>query len=821
MAVVGAAISAIASGIGAFASSSVLAGAFVRLAGSLVLSQLAKALAPKPGKPRQPGIKTTVTSTGGVNPQSFILGLYATSGNEVAPPYSHGDSGKTPNAFLTYIHDVGDIAGATLNRLIINDNYVTITGTPGPSGNDVTGRYDGYVTVRYYDGTQTTASSYLTSNYSTRPTRPWTSDMIGRGIPYVVTRFRYKRSLFNSLPTLRYELQGLALYDPRSDTTVGGSGAQRWADPATWVFTENPAVMIYNILRGITLADGSVWGGECEEADLPLANWFAAMNVCDESVPLDAGGTQTRYKAGFEVSVDTPPADVIDELLKACSGQISEFGGVYKMTAGGPAAAVYFFTDDDVIVSDEQAFVPFPSIDETYNAVHASYPARASKWAAKDAPPRYSTTYETEDQNRRLVAELTLPAVYEPLQVQRIMQAYIEEERRFRRHIIALPPDAATLEPLDVVSWTSTANGYSAKDFEIASLSDSLMTLTQSIAIRERDASDYTWTPATDEFDYTEADPAIVEPDAQAIGSWGVTASSIEDAAGTGRRAALLLSWDGTDIDDVTSLRYEIRVQATAVMVATGSTQDIASGSHLHSEGIIPSVAYEVRAIFTSQSDREFDWTAWTAVTSLTLTEFFIESGTPDVPAVLDPTGGINKLAYEQGNRILAFTSNNPGSTSLSWLNTQPLRFDAWECVLVNLRPTVDGDSFFFQVSDDNGTTWFDSAAYIWGGQILRSTAVQVLVGSASASGIDLAAGTVGNDTGEQGINGVVRVLNAESATQRTSIEFSTRYMSTGGSLHYATGGAERLGAEVSNAFRVRCSGGIASGQIRWYGIKS
>lgn len=69
----------------AAAEASTIVAFLVRTAVSLGLSALQRALQ---GKPRQPGITTEVTQTGGTNPQSFILGRYATAGQFVAPPMS-------------------------------------------------------------------------------------------------------------------------------------------------------------------------------------------------------------------------------------------------------------------------------------------------------------------------------------------------------------------------------------------------------------------------------------------------------------------------------------------------------------------------------------------------------------------------------------------------------------------------------------------------------------------------------------------------------------------------------------------------------------
>lgn len=614
MAFIGAAISAIsaavtASGVGAFLTKTVVG----RLLVSVASSALIQALTTK--KQRPPGIKTDVTQTGGTVPQSFVLGLYATAGTMVCPPMSHGSAGGTPNAYLTYVIDLGDIAGLEVSRIILNDEYVTLGAVAHPDyGLPVEGTYAGRAWVKLYDGSQTAADPMLLAKYGTYPERPWSTDMIGRGVPHAILTFRYDAKVWRGgLPTCRFEVTGLPLYDIRADSTAGGSGPQRWSDPSTWAVTDNPFVMIWNILRGIALPDGSTWGGGIEAADLDLASFSAAMNACDASAPTNAGGTEAQFRAGLEVGVDEQPADVIAELLKAASGQLAEIGGIWKARAGGPGLPVFFLTDDDVIVTEPSDLTPFPGLERSYNGIHASYPDPEQLWESKEAPPVYDAALEAEDQGRRLIADLSLPAVPYPDQVQRLMTAYLAEERRFARHSLTLPPSAAVLEPLDALAWTSDVNGYDAKVFEVAEITDDLVTGLQRVALRERDAADYSY--PVDLFQpVTTGSTVVVPPGAQVLPGWTVTATVIADDGATARRPALKLAWDGSDLPDVFGIQWEVRVLATGVVCASGIASDIEAGELIVSAAILPNVTYEARALM--RVDRPVDWTGWASATT-------------------------------------------------------------------------------------------------------------------------------------------------------------------------------------------------------------
>lgn len=626
-----------------------------RLITAVAMTELSHALQKKPDMPIA-GIKTQTTAGGGTNPVSFILGRYATAGVAVCPAMSHGmsGSGKVPNAYLTYVIAISDMPGVTLNRLVIDGEYATVGGTAHPDyGTPVAVKGKSPAAwIKWYDGTQTVADPMLLSKYGSYPDRPWTSDMIGRGVTYAILTFGFDRQIFNSFPDVRFEVDGIPLYDPRKDDTAGGTGAQRWNNQATWAQTNNPMVMIYNIMRGVTLPDGAVWGGGSGAADLPAAEWFAAMNACDAPVALAAGGTEPRYRAGYEVTVDTEPAAVIDELLKSCSGQVADIGGVWKPRVGGPGLPVYSFDDDGVIVSNPQDFDPFHGLDQTYNGVSATYPEPASIWEGKEAPPRYNAAYETADGGRRLIANLTLPAVPYGGQVQRLMRAYIEDERRFRRHVFSLPPGAAVIEPLDAVAWTSARNGYAAKVFEVAEVSDDLMTLIQTVTIRERDAADYNWSTGY-ELPSLIVTPTTVMPAAQTVPSWAMTGVALDDAGAVARRPALQMTWDGAGQDDVTALEYEIRRLGGAQVVA-GVTTNVAAGVQIFAAGVLPSTVYEARARFVV--GRPVAWTAWTQAT------------TPAAYITLDDFSDFSGLFKAAGLTVPAIVGSLPAPGPARWV---------------------------------------------------------------------------------------------------------------------------------------------------------
>ncbi len=654
--------------IGSAIGGALAAGGFLGFATRVVLgfaiSALASAIRGKPDAPRQAGIKTESTTTGGDNSETFILGKYATSGNMVCPPMSHPNTGDTPNEFLTYVVDVSDVAGCDFSRLIVAGDYVT--DFQASSGDhDLEGLIDGdpHVYLTWHDGSQTTADAYLMANYASYPERPWAATMTGEGICYAVITFRYNREIFNSLPGVRLEVEGIPLYDPRKDTTVGGSGSHRWDNKSTWEFTENPIVMVYNILRGIELPGGRVWGGQVAAEDLPLANWFAAMNECDESVNLNAGGTEPRYRAGYEVhTADDAPADVIAELLKSCSADIVEIGGTYKVRVGPPTMPVFAFSDDDVLIEQPEMLTPYPGLEEVYNAIHASHPDPDGLWETRDAPPRYNSDWEEEDGDRQLVASVDLPTVTSRTQVQRLMRAWIKDERRFRRHGLMLGPSALAIEPLDVVAYTSTRNGYSSKSFEVGEAHSDPLQLTCTLSMRERDDTDFDWSVG-DELTVETPSVVYIPPTTRTVPGWNVEAVAVEDTNGDNRRPGIRISWTASKTGDATGIEYEVRPDGRASLVSMGMFSDLTKGEGVITAGILPNEDLEVRGRLVMRN-RARDWTAWTDVTTLNIK---LKAGTDytilneDLQELVDQTSFAAGLTGVEIVASLPTTGNYPG----------------------------------------------------------------------------------------------------------------------------------------------------------------
>ncbi|WP_457299176.1 phage tail protein [Phyllobacterium sp. P5_D12] len=566
------------------------------------------------------GVKLTV-QMGDDKPMSFTAGTTATSGKRKYIG-AWGKDGKTPNAYLTDVVEIGNIPAPGQPAFWVVDQKVTVLWgeTPVEQGYPVLEfRKDGkdYLWFKYYDGTQTAADTFLLAKFSTDPDRPYKSTMIGRGCPYFIATARLNQDLFPNQPTYLCEAPVTAWYDVRKDSTAGGSGSHRWDNRATWEPSDNPVVLIYNFIRGVYYGTEWIYGGQNLRAfRLPASNWMVAANECDRLIPLAGGGSEKQFRCGTEINCDMVPLDVIDKLKKACNGRIAEVGGVFKMLVGAPGAAVYSFSDDDILVTKGQNFTPFPGLDATYNGIEATYPEPLEKWATKDAPARYSTDLESADGNRRLASGVTFEAVPFPVQVQRLMKLLIEEDRRFRVHSFYLPPDAWTLEPNDVVSWTSVRNGYSNKKFLVVRI-DGERSFNQLVVLKEIDPSDYDW--STDEQVPVSVGPVgpIVNPSHPMFG-WQALPATLDDGSGP-RRPTIEVFYAG-DQDGVDRIRVQVYQKDTGGLWFDGEMPYGAPLDEQYSTKLVavftPNTDYQVRGIFISNIGKNFTWSDLIDVTT-------------------------------------------------------------------------------------------------------------------------------------------------------------------------------------------------------------
>ena len=303
-------------------------------------------------------------------------------------------------------------------------------------GGGVASYYSGYLTTVTVRNPGTSANGIAINSQ-------WTSTATLTGCAYIYLKIKRTGSsskaespLAQGLPSrVTIRGKGMKVYDPRRDSTVtGGSGSHRAATQSTWEYSNggtdlgnNPALQILAYLLGWQINSKLAVGKGIPAARLDLPSFIAAANICDEAVSLAAGGTQRRYESHGVFSEADAPNAVLDVLLTACNGRMTDYNGKLgiELAYNDLTGTLYTFSDDDVLSAFE--WNPAPSIHETHNIVRGRFtdPSDAALYQLVDYPQIEITSPDGIDR----VLTLDLPTVQEGRRAQRIAKQVLQREQ--------------------------------------------------------------------------------------------------------------------------------------------------------------------------------------------------------------------------------------------------------------------------------------------------------------------------------------------------------------------------------------------------------
>lgn len=552
-------------------------------------------------------------------PRQAPFGVGATEGSLVYASF-WGNSG-VPNSHLTQVIALSDLPIKGLLRVMIDGVYVTLD-TVAASGEEDLGfpviqyRVSGknYAWVKFHDGTQTTADALLTGR-GENPDYPWDATAIGVGVAYAVVTSRVNDELYSGFPKFKFELDSVRLYDPSRDSTVGGSGSQRWSNPATWGGDGDylPVVQAYNILRGVRFNGQWVYGFQrLLSAQLPVSAWIAEINKCRVAVSIGSGNTEPRFRAGGILSFGAECGDALEAIMAAAAGRVMEIGGIYKPRVGVRPGISMNLADEQIITTEGQNYIPFKRLSDTINAVIAQYPEPKEGYSIKTAPPVYNATYEAEDGGRRLPSQITLENVPYPKQVQRIINIALREARRERRLTMVLPPSFYAIEPGDEIAYTSERHGFANKPFLVENLAlrEDCHVIVDLIEVDDSGLDFDAW---EDYAETIEVPVTQLNVPAASLFDFAVSAGTIIDSAGASRRPRIIAEWTYPGDGTFTGVEIQVALAAFPTAITTYTT----SGNQTEYSiiaGILPLTEYLVRGAPITRGTRQF--TVWIPVTT-------------------------------------------------------------------------------------------------------------------------------------------------------------------------------------------------------------
>lgn len=512
------------------------------------VATLGSALLTPGAKPRDAA--TTSLKLGEV-PRAVILGESAEAGSLV-DGFNYG--GKYGTDWEVLVIALSDCRTNSLTGFYVNDKYVVFSGDGPVSG------YNGQLEVYFRNGTEDQVLPSIVTAHGPG----WTSDDNGAGVTYVVVAYKADKSDAKNpiwpsgRPGFLWVVKGALCYDPRLDSTIaGGSGSQRWADPATRAWTGNAIACRYNYERGfyacdrVDQPDMLLVGRGLTENEAPPAAMAAPANLCDETVDGEA-----RFRVDGTIGAAEQYLDVEQKFAAACGGIILQRDGAVEIEPGQAKAPSFAFTDDDIVSGTSIQWnngILSEADDSWVNTVIPNYIEPSQKWATHDAPPRRDIDDILADGKPR---EQTLQLAL----VKRAAQAVAVAEYARRlgrvpgRGAVTLGPRFAEVEEGDWGTWTSARRfGGGTKTLRVESYGLGKEWRNQ-LQLREIAASVYDPVDAIEDLAVAvqpDAPPAIGAPDG---GAWTLTAELLD--GGAGALPALVIA-GVVDDDYAQAVRFE------------------------------------------------------------------------------------------------------------------------------------------------------------------------------------------------------------------------------------------------------------------------
>lgn len=256
-------------------------------------------------------------------------------------------------------------------------------------------------------------------------------------------------------------------------------------------YSENPAWCIRDYL---THQDG--W--RIPSAAIDDISFGSFGNLCNEAVPLRAGGTEARYRLSGHLTLDDPPKEVTGRMLATCDGHIYQTAdGKVGILGGKWSEPDVTITAEDILAFEAQdGFDPFTD----FNVLKVSFISPDHAYQPTEvADRRDQAALETQPER---VEQIDFDMVPSGGQAQRLQKIEFFRRRRalegkLTTNLVGLKarfPKGDGIHTIRVIAPEFEVNGV----FEVTSHSFDIASRTCEIGISSA-VNPYTWDAATEE----------------------------------------------------------------------------------------------------------------------------------------------------------------------------------------------------------------------------------------------------------------------------------------------------------------------------------
>ena len=470
---------------------------------TIITTAISYLIAPKPKAPRfnstDEAKGTLVNKDSNNNPIPVVYGK-----RQVGLTRVFVESSGSDNQYL-YVAGVlceGGGAGITaIDEVYVDDKLVTFDGAL----TDGTLRQVSSSDANYYKGGESLISIqgfYGLDNQSASSlldeTTNWTSDHKLSGLAYVALRFKWNQDAFSGLPEVRVTVRGKKIYDPRLDSTKGGSGSHRQDDPTTWAYSNNSSLVLLDYLRNSRYGKGL----PNDAFETNYDSFKTSANTCDTQVTPYSGAVSdiNLFETNAVLDSEKKVLENVRELLVPMRAIFNYTQGKYKVIIEGTGSSQLLLTKDNVVSEVKlqgenknekynRVVGTFTNPEKDYQSDTVSYPPYDD--SALDPADQHATML-SEDNNTLLERSFDMIHVTSPYQAEEICENILKRSRNNLKAEVTVTSEALNLSIGDIVTATYDTAGFSAKPFRVMSLainSDSTVTL----GLEEHQDNFYTW----------------------------------------------------------------------------------------------------------------------------------------------------------------------------------------------------------------------------------------------------------------------------------------------------------------------------------------
>ena len=413
------------------------------------------------------------------------------------------ESSGTDNTYL-YMAGVlcegGGNGIESIDEIYVNDKLVTWSGAL----TDQTVRTVNSTDTNYYKDGESLISVQSFYGLDNQPVSSlldestnWGSNHKLSGVAYLALKFKWNQDAFNSLPEVKVVLKGKKIYDPRLDSTKGGSGSHRQDTASTWTYSANSSLCLLDYLRNTRY--GKALPNSSFETNYD--SFKTSADLCDTNVTPYSGGTDINlFETNIVLDTEQKLIDNVRELLNPMRAIFTYTQGKYFLIIENTGSSQLSLTSDNIIGGIK---IFGEKKNNKYNRVIGTFVNPDKEWQEDTVsfPPADDSGLPAEDQYATLLAQdngtnlegnFSFQGITNPYQAEELCEIVLKRSRNALAVEVMCTSEALNLTIGDLVDLTYTTGGFSSKLFRVYGLtinSDS----TVSLKLIEHQDNFYTW----------------------------------------------------------------------------------------------------------------------------------------------------------------------------------------------------------------------------------------------------------------------------------------------------------------------------------------